>query len=158
MKFSLSQTIEESFFYDSVELVAIQKKAEWVSFNIDDDLENVFEKIFKFSIDEKNRIRLSSGIIAFNEKSENDLNFVPSFSYGPESYSLSEQNFILRLPNPVTQGMEKYNNIRETCLKEIQKRMTNALVEADNLVDEFIKSENEDGVNIESPTKSFRPR
>ena len=49
----------------------------------------------------------------------------------------------LSLPNPSTHGMEKYSDVRSVFLSEIQKRMKKALIEANALVDKFIKNENE---------------
>lgn len=53
--------------------------------------------------------------------------------------------------------MEKYIEVRSICLSEIQKRMKKALIEANALVDDFIKNENEENLDTKASQK-FRPR
>lgn len=157
MEIKQTSVIEENFFYESSKMMKIQTKADELSFDLGETLESVFEKVFSFSVDDKNRIRLSSGMVAYDEKSEEDLNYVPNLKYGPEGYSIINQDFTLSLPNPSTHGMEKYIEVRSICLSEIQKRMKKALIEANALVDDFIKNENEENLDTKASQK-FRPR
>lgn len=151
MHFDETITIEESFFYQSLEMEQISQKINSLPINLDDELSDIFQETFNFSIDDQKRIRLSSGMVAFNDQTDNDLNYVPRISYGPTENSFTHQSFILTLPNPTTQGFTKFQEIRSICLEEIKKRMDMAFIKAN----ELIQKETED---LAPATKKHKPR
>lgn len=152
MQFDETITIEESFFYQSIEMEKILKEINSLPINLNDEISDIFHEVFNFSIDDNKRIRLSTGMIAFDENSDNNMSYVPRISYGPTDSSFSHQNFILTLPNPTTQGISKFQETRSLCLEEIKKRMDRAFVKAN----ELIQQETED--LAPATTKKHKPR
>lgn len=134
MQFDEAITIEESFFYQSIEMEKLLKEINSFPINLDDEINDIFNEVFNFSIDDNKRIRLSTGMLAFDQQSDNNMNYVPRISYGPTDCSFSHQSFILTLPNPTTQGISKFQEIRSLCLAEIKNRMENALVKSKELL------------------------
>jgi hypothetical protein len=86
--------------------------------------DSVMDDIGNFCIDSKGNVRISRGIVAYDDKSEQDIKYVPRNNYGINispwnSHSLY---FEIQLPNPA-EDFAFYTLIRNAMLTELKSRI-----------------------------------
>lgn len=107
---------------------------ETVFSNLDSDLEysltsndDSFGEIIDFCIDSKGQVRKTLGMVAYDEVSEIDPNYVPQNRYQIESAPWNSHSlyFEIELPNPAA-DLDYYLKIRSAMMAEFTSRFNRA--------------------------------
>ncbi|MFP3637557.1 hypothetical protein [Paraburkholderia sp. SIMBA_054] len=91
------------------------------------EVENWDEGTFSFCVDDQARVRTGTGIVAYDDASDADMNYVPRNAYEVTTSPANSHSAYLEitLPNPAVDPV-RYTRIREAMLDEISRRMATA--------------------------------